>query len=136
MTIYLLDTNIASHIIRGDIPLVMQRLAAVSIQDVHVSVMTEAELRYGKARHPASHGLATRINRFLGKVGIAPWTSDVVPHYAVLRATRETAGKPLSPIDLLIAAHAKAMGATLVTRDASFALMPCGLALENWAALP
>lgn len=53
-----------------------------------------------------------------------------------LRVLREAAGKPLALFDLLIAAHAKALYATLVTRDASFGLLSCGIALEDWTSTP
>lgn len=57
MTRYILDTNIASHIIKGDIAAVIQHLIAVPMRDVSVSVMTEAELRYGVAKRGYSGGL-------------------------------------------------------------------------------
>ena len=54
-------------------------------------------------------------------------------HYAQLRAHMESAGTPLSPNDMLIAAHALALDAILVSADGAFARVP-GLGLENWLA--
>lgn len=94
--------------------------------------MTEAELRYGVAKRGGAPGLKTRVDKFLRLVRVLPWTSDVVS-YADLRVLREAAGVTLAPMDMLIAAHAKAVGATLVTSDAAFSFQPSGLILEDWS---
>lgn len=133
MSIYMLDTNIASYAIRDDHPLVTQRLRNVPRGSVAVSVMTEAELRYGVAKRGGAPGLKTRVDKFLRLVRVLPWTSDVVSSYAGLRVLREAAGVTLAPMDMLIAAHAKAVGATLVTSDIAFSFQPSGLILEDWS---
>jgi len=133
MSIYMLDTNIASYVIRGDHPLVAQRLQSVPRANVTVSVMTEAELQYGVAKRGGTVGLKTRVDKFLRLVRVLPWTSDVVSSYAELRVLREAAGVTLAPMDMLIAAHARAIGATLVTCDVTFSLHPSGLILEDWS---
>lgn len=129
---YLLDTSIASHIIRGDLPRVRQRLVAVPMHRVAVSVMTQAELLYGVAKREHPIGLSTRVREFLVRVDILPWTSDVAQVYGELRAACEACGVTLAPMDMMIAAHVKATGATLVTRDRAFSLIPEPLALEDW----
>ncbi len=95
--------------------------------------MTEAELQYGVAKRGGGVGLKTRVDKFLGLVRVLPWTSDVVLSYANLRVLREAAGVTLAPMDMLIAAHAKAIGATLVTSDAAFSFYPSGVILEDWS---
>lgn len=136
MSLYLLDTNIASHIIKGDIPAVITRLTQVPMHSVAVSVVTQAELLYGVAKrgHPA--GLSTRVREFLVRVEVLPWTPDVAQVYGDLRAACEAAGVPLAPMDMMIAAHAKAVNATLVTRDRAFSRVPQGLQLEDWTLAP
>lgn len=136
MTRYLLDTNIVSHIIKGDIPSVRQRLVSVPMEHVAISAITQAELHYGLAKrgHPA--GLSTRVREFLVRVETLPWTTDVAEVYGDLRAACEAAGNPLAPMDMLIAAHAKAVGAVLVTRDRAFGLAAVGLTLEDWTGIP
>ncbi len=130
--IYMLDTNIASHVIKGDVPMVRERLAAVPMPDVAVSVVTQAELHYGVAKRGYPEGLATRVREFLVRVAVLPWTPDVARVYGDLRASYEAAGVTLAPLDMMIAAHAKATGAILVTRDRVFGLVPDSLSLEDW----
>ena len=55
--LYLLDTNTASYVIKGNIPATRLRLAQIPMQQVHISSITEAELRYGAA-HGGCHKLA------------------------------------------------------------------------------
>ena len=129
---YLLDTNIASDVIKGDRPGVRERLAAVPLHDVAVSVVTQAELLYGVAKRGHPDGLATRVREFLIRVTVLPWTLDVAVVYGDLRASCEAGGSVLAPLDLMIAAHAKALDALLVTRDRVFGLVPSGLRLEDW----
>lgn len=130
---YMLDTNIASHIIKGDIPQVRERLVAVAMHSVVVSSVTQAELLYGVAKRGYPSGLATRVREFLVRVDVLPWTAEVASVYADLRVTCEAAGVTLAPMDMMIAAHARAVAATLVTRDQVFSLIPDSLILENWA---
>ena len=129
---YLLDTNIASDVIKGDRPGVRQRLAAAPMQDVAVSVVTQAELLYGVAKRGHPEGLTTRVREFLIRVAVLPWTAEVGQVYGELRASCEAAGIVLAPMDMMIAAHAAALDAVLVTRDRVFGLVPGRLRLEDW----
>ena len=133
MTRYMLDTNIASHVIKGDIARVRTRLARVPMQSVCVSAVTQAELQYGVAKRGHPEGLATRVNEFLIRVEVLAWTPAVAALYGDLRALWEAAGVSLAPMDMMIAAHAKAVDAVLVTRDRAFGFVPGGLALEDWS---
>ncbi|WP_085315663.1 type II toxin-antitoxin system VapC family toxin [Derxia lacustris] len=135
MTRYLLDTNIVSHVIRGDIVRVRERLAAVPMSEIGISVVTEAELRYGLAKRGNPAGLTQRVHEFLIRVDVLPWDSDAAISYSRLRTDCESAGITLASLDLMIAAHAKAVGATLVSHDRVFQRVPVGLTVEDWTTV-
>jgi tRNA(fMet)-specific endonuclease VapC len=120
MAPHLLDTNIASQIIKGSMPQVDRRLAKVPVANVFISTVTEAELRYGVARLPKATRLAALVEDFLLMVNILPWDSEAARHYGRVRAKLEHDGLPIANLDLMIGAHALAMGATLVTADRAF----------------
>jgi len=129
---YLLDTNTCSHIIKGTVAKIRQRLMVVPIAEVGISVITEAELRFGVARLPSAPRLQKAVDELLIRLEIAPWDSDVAKVYALLRADLERRGAPMGNLDLMIAAHALASGTTLVTSDRVFRRVK-GLKLEDWA---
>lgn len=132
MNRYLLDTNVASHIIKGDDVTIIARLAQIPMNEIAISVITEAELRYGVAKRGNPAGLSARVHEFLLRVEVLPWTREVANVYGELRASCEVAGSTLAPLDMMIAAHAKAVGATLVTRDRAFTRVPGKLPQEDW----
>lgn len=125
--LFLLDTNTVSFIVRGSQPGLLQRLRRHPVNAVAISSVTEAELLYGLARKPE----AAAVQTFLKHVQSLPWDSQAATRYGVLRAQLEAAGTPLGNLDTLIAAHALAAGATLVTHDRAFRQVP-GLAIEDW----
>jgi tRNA(fMet)-specific endonuclease VapC len=131
---YMLDTNIASVIIRGAPPLLRQRLQSIPIELQTISVLTEAELRFGVARKPGSTKLAALVDNFLAHVSILPWTSKAATEYSILRLALEKRGQSLSNMDMLIAAHAKAVEATLVSNDAALLRLSKILSVEDWTA--
>jgi tRNA(fMet)-specific endonuclease VapC len=128
---YLLDTNTASYIIKGNVPRVRERLLRVSAADALISVITEAELRFGVLRRPDAKRLNIVIEEFLRFIEIRPWDSAAARYYAELRAALETGGQPMGGLDMMIAAHALALGAVLVSSDRVFRRVK-GLKLENW----
>jgi tRNA(fMet)-specific endonuclease VapC len=133
MSRYMLDTNMASHIIKGDMAQVRKRLAQVPLHNIVVSVVTQAELLYGVAKRGKPLGLSTRVHEFLVRVEVLPWTQNEARAYGDFRTSCEAYGVTLAPMDLMIAAHANASGAILVTRDQAFSRVPHGLALEDWS---
>ena len=88
MSQYMLDTNIASYIIKGH-PAVRRRLAAVPMHEVAISAVTEGELRYGVGRRPAATRLNTIVEEFLLRVAIHPWDSAAAREYGRTRTTLE-----------------------------------------------
>ena len=128
---YLLDTNTASYIIKGNIPWVRERLLKVPMSRLLISAVTEAELLYGAARKSDSVRLKTAVDEFLLRVDSLPWDSKAARRYADLRAALEIAGTPMGNLDLMIAAHALAAEAILVTNDRSFFRLK-HMKIEDW----
>ncbi|WP_404547202.1 type II toxin-antitoxin system VapC family toxin [Dyella jejuensis] len=129
----MLDTTMASYVIKGHPPEVRERLVALPMDSIVISAVTQAELLYGLARkgHPAA--LANVIREFLLRVETLPWDECAATVYGDLRASCTSAGITLGALDMMIAAHAVAANATLVTRDKAFALIPDGtLAVDDW----
>ena len=133
MTLYMLDTNIASHVIRGDLPIVRQKVVMVPIESLVISSVTEAELCYGIAKRGYPKTLTQAVQLFLERVETLPWSSDVAAVYADLRAKTESARSPLAALDMMIASHAKAADAVLVSRDKAFKSKSLELKLEDWS---
>jgi tRNA(fMet)-specific endonuclease VapC len=129
---YLLDTNTASYLIKGNFPRVRERLLKVPMAEVGISVVSEAELRFGVERLPEATKLKTVVEEFLLRVEVLPWTSEAAQHYARIRATLEKEGEPMGNLDMMIAAQALAAGAVLVTHDRVFRRMK-GLKVEDWS---
>jgi len=118
---YLLDTNVASCIIKGNSPAVDRRLVKVAMAQLAISAVTEGELRFGAARLPHATRLHNMIEDFFLRVAVLPWDSDAALQYGQLRATLERDGQPMGNLDTMIAAHALALDAVLVANDHAFA---------------
>jgi len=131
MTPYLLDTNIASCIIKGNSPAVDRRLVKVAMAQLAISAVTEGELRFGAARLPHAARLHSLIEEFLLRLAILPWDSDAARQYGQLRATLEREGQPMGNLDVMIAAHALAVNAVLLTNDHAFVRIK-KLKIEDW----
>lgn len=127
---FLLDTNIVSHIMNGH-PFVKRRLAATPMALLCVSAITEGELRFGLAKRPRAVELRVAAEAFLLRVDVLPWTRATAARYGVLRAELAGRGKPLAPLDMLIAAQALEANAILATNDAAFAQVR-GLDVDDW----
>jgi len=84
---YLLDTNIASYIIKGNIPGARRRLVRVPMAQVFISAVTEGELRYGVARRPAATKLQQIVEEFLLRVTVLPWDSGAARQYGISAPT-------------------------------------------------
>jgi len=129
---YMLDTNIVSELIRNPTGRAAQRARAAG-DSVCVSVIVAAELRYGCARK-GSPQLLRKVEEFLAEVPVLPFDVPADSEYGGIRAELEAAGRPIGSNDLLIAAHACALGATVVTANVGEFRRIRGLNVENWLA--
>ena len=131
MLTYLLDTNILSNMARNPQGLVAQRVMTVGVEQVGISVVVAGEIRFGLVKRPQLR-LQQHLEQLLGQFTLLNLESPIEEHYADIRNLLEGAGTPIGPNDLLIAAHARALGLTLVTDNVrEFSRVP-GLAIENW----
>ena len=125
----MLDTNAVTAIIKDR----TKTLSAIlNERPSCISVITEAELRFGLARRAVNIELRRIVENYLTAVDILPWTSASAGRYGLLRAELDALGKPLAPMDLLIASHAIAEDCTLVSADRAFMQVP-GLNLLDWS---
>jgi tRNA(fMet)-specific endonuclease VapC len=128
---YLLDTNIVSYLLKGQMPAVKLRYEGEDTESIAISSITEAEVFYGIANNPGAIRLGAAAATFFGKVNVLGWDSPAARAYGQLRADQERKGRPLSVEDLMIAAHALSLGLTLVTHESVFAYVD-GLKTEDW----
>jgi tRNA(fMet)-specific endonuclease VapC len=128
---FLLDTNILSELVRRPRGRIADRIAEVGERHVCTSIIVAAELRYGAAKK-ASARLTTQLEAVLGAVEVLALESPVDAIYGETRASLERAGHSIGANDLLIAAHALALGHTIVTdNEREFSRVP-DLRIDNW----
>jgi tRNA(fMet)-specific endonuclease VapC len=131
--LHMLDTDTASYVIRGRSPSVEARLAAIPPDRICISVITRAELLYGLKRLPTSHRLHIGVRQFLRIVRIPAWDADAADHYADIRHQLTGTGQKIGDPDMMIAAHALALGAVLVTNNIRhFQRITAPLPMDNW----
>jgi tRNA(fMet)-specific endonuclease VapC len=131
---YMLDTDICSFIIKRANDKVLKRLKRTPVEDVCISVVTQAELLYGVDISPRQKTDEAAVGAFLAHVAILDFPAEAALHYARIRGHLKRKGTMIGANDLLIAAHAQSLGFTLVTNStAEFGRIP-HLKMENWAA--
>jgi tRNA(fMet)-specific endonuclease VapC len=133
LTRYLLDTNIISDLIRNPQGKAARRIAKAGDDNICTSIIVAAELRYGCAKS-GSIRLLKAVEDLLGEIAVLPFDVPADTDYGRIRREIEAAGKPIGGNDLLIAAHAKAIGATVVTANTEEFKRIRGLNVENWLA--
>lgn len=131
MTRYLLDTNIISDLIRNPRGKAAKRIARVGDDAICTSIIVAAELRYGAAKS-GSPRIAKAVEALLGEIEVLPFDAPADADYGVLRVALEEAGTPIGSNDLLIAAHARAVDAVVVTANLAEFKRVRGLKVENW----
>ena len=129
----MLDTNIISDLIRNPQGRAAKRIARVGEDNVCTSIIVAAELRYGCAKS-GSKRLLKAVEDLLGEINVLAFDVPADAEYGGIRSELEAAGKPVGGNDLLIAAHACAIGATIVTANTAEFRRIRGLNVENWLA--
>jgi tRNA(fMet)-specific endonuclease VapC len=126
----MLDTDMASHLIRGDRPAVTETFKK-HFRNVCVSSVTLAELQCGAAKR-RSQALTKKVQAFCKLVPCVDWGAEEAAAYANLRTDLEAEETPIGSMDMLIAASALVEGAILVTNNTAHFSRIRGLKLENW----
>jgi tRNA(fMet)-specific endonuclease VapC len=129
----MLDTNIVSDLIRNPQGRAAKRIAKVGEEDICTSVIVAAELRYGCAKSGSTR-LLKAVEDLLAEIKVLPFDVPADAEYGGIRSELEAAGKPIGGNDLLIAAHALATGATIVTDNTGEFKRIRGLSVQNWRA--
>ncbi len=127
---YMLDTNMASYIIKGN-STVRGHLLNARDDQILLSSISQAELSYGVEKKSGATKLKATVSEFLSRVDILPFDPDAAIEYAHLRKDCESIGKSLSTMDMLIAAHSIAANAILITADNAFYQIN-SLRLQDW----
>ncbi|WP_375285935.1 type II toxin-antitoxin system VapC family toxin [Sphingomonas sp.] len=129
--IYLLDTNVVSDLVRNPQGVVASAISAAGEDRIVTSIIVSAELWFG-AERSGSRRIARQLEVVLARIPILPFSDDADRHYASVRAALQRQGTPISGNDVLIAAHALAINATLVTGNLREFERVGGLRLVNW----
>jgi tRNA(fMet)-specific endonuclease VapC len=129
----MLDTTIVSDLIRNPQGRAAKRIAKLGEDNICTSIIVAVELRYGCAKS-GSKRLLKAVEDLLGEINVLPFEVPADTEYGGIRAELEAAGKPIGGNDLLIAAHAYATGATIVTANPGEFKRIRGLNVENWLA--
>ena len=129
---FMLDTNIIAYAKNNRPESVLQRFMEHRPEDMCISAITMAELEFGicKSSKPAQNRLALMM--FLSEIQVVPFDGKAAQDYGLIRAELTARGTPIGANDLLIAAHARSLGLTLITNNGrEFERVP-GLTVENW----
>lgn len=128
---FLLDTNIVSDLVRNPRGKISARIAEVGEANVCTSIIVAAELRFGAAKRNSPR-LTAQLEAVLSALDVLALETPVDTVYGVIRASLERTGRPIGANDLLIAAHALALGHTVVTDNGREFLRIDDLHVENW----
>jgi tRNA(fMet)-specific endonuclease VapC len=128
----LLDTNVCVAYLNGADLGVRDRLLALSPADVLLCSVVKAELLYGARKSRRVDANLANLALFFAALESVPFDDLAAEHYGLMRAQLESIGTPIGANDMMIAATALAVGATLVTRNQREFLRVSGLAVETW----
>ena len=129
---FMLDTDTCSYLMKAVSSALDQRVEEAGVEDVCISVLTKAELLFGVAVSPRSSRDRESLDQLLAYMQVLDLPEAAADHYADIRADLQRKGKLIGANDLLLAAHARCLGLTLVTNNVrEFSRVP-GLKVENW----
>lgn len=130
----MLDTNICIAIIKHKPAKALEQFKTHQVGDIGISSVTLAELRYGVSKSQHREKNQAALEAFLLPLEIASFDDLATVAYGDLRAALEKQGKPIGPLDMMIAAHALSLGVTLVTNNLREFFRVEGLSVVDWVA--
>lgn len=134
MPLYMFDTDICAFIMRGPSESLARRLQATPLDEQAISVVTLAELLYGVRISGKQKQNQSALDAFVEHVAIYDWTERAAEHYAEIRAHLRKKGQMIGANELMIAAHARSVGAILVSGNERELRRIPALEVENWNA--
>ena len=132
MVKYLLDTDTSIAIMNGSPVHVRRQLIKNSVDEVGISAISLYELQYGVSKSKKRKQNTHTLNNFLEYVQVMEWTKECAYTAGNLRAELEKSGNLIGPYDLLIAAHARTLGSTLVSHNVKEFMRVGGLKIKDW----
>lgn len=129
---YMLDTDTCAFILRRSSPTLLKRIQQVPLQAQVMSVVTLAELLYGVQTSSRKKANRTAVDALVRHLTVIDWSRDAAEHYAEIRIDLKKRGQRIGSNDLLIAAHARSLGAVVVTNNVKDFGRVKGLEIENW----
>jgi len=129
---YMLDTNICIYAIKKRPAAVIDRFLTHDPEEICISAVTYAELMHGVEKSQATERNRLALSLFLSPITILDFESTAAEEYGSIRAKLEKRETPIGPMDMLIAAHARAAGLILVTNNTKEFERVEGLQIENW----
>jgi tRNA(fMet)-specific endonuclease VapC len=132
MAVYVFDTDISSYIMKRSHEYVLRRLQKVPVGDLCISAITKSELMFGVQVSPRAQQDQAALDAYLRHVLVLDYPDEAALHYAQIRADLKLRGSMTGANDLLIPAHARCLGLTLVTNNTREFGRVQSLNIENW----
>ena len=132
--LYMLDTDICAFVLRRSSEVLLERIQLVPIERQIISMVTLAELLYGVLESNKKKANRAGVDAFVRHVTVKDWSRDAAEHYAEIRVGLRKKGQMIGANDLMIAAHARSLDATVVTNNVKDFGRIKGLKVENWMA--
>lgn len=130
--LYMLDTDTCVFVLRRSSEALLVRLQAVPVAQQVISVVTHTELLYGAQVSSKKKANLAAVESLVRHLAVLDWPRNAAVHYAEIRAALKKKGSMIGANDLMIAAHARSLGATVVTNNTKDFARVKGLEVENW----
>ena len=131
-SLYMLDTDTCAFILRRSSQALLDRIQAVPLERQVMSMVTLAELLYGAQLSSRKKDNKAAVDALTRHLAVIDWTRDAAEHYADIRTDLKKKGQLIGSNDLMIAAHARSLGAIMVTNNVKDFRRVNGLKYENW----